>query len=490
MLSDDRYNKFDSLADISSADISSNKKATFLVLTIRTRKRPHLRPILIIGTRNGEIDIPREPVEWIRFELQRQHDAPARAMLTTIGRLYEYSSTAFGDIELTVDTLPTVVWNYIAFRVGDRTPDDLDSQKLPLWNPVKRSTALSEFRTIVEYLRYCDDKYKTLPLLARRQRLPTFSTFEFPPAKYRDKRDFFRHLRGHRERYRKLLGIEQYYAPRVTPTASLIPRRSAQGKTMPRDDVDLIIDAEENLSFQALWILLAYGGIRVSEALNLWCGDIMPGSMIGQFEPGFTQADPLVVLADPIQSRFLGDFRDTSRTRLEYLSAKYGLIPRPNHPDKHPLRAGWKGMLVSNNHLLSSWVFSSYPEPARKFLELTAKLLNLRRQFPAADHHPYFFVNVANNKYCGEMLKCSNLVKAFERACRRVNLEPHLAGRTVHGFRDFFKNTLEKRHKLRPEIIQVMMHHTNVTSQQDYGDCESAIVHEALSHAYAKADTE
>jgi integrase len=486
MPSDDRSNKSDGLADISP----NENQPTFLVLTIRTRKGPYLRPVLVIGTRNGEIAIPREPVEWMRFVLQYQHDAPAKAMLTTIGRLYEYASTAFGDIELTVDTLPTVVWNYIAFRVGDRTPDDLDSQNLPLWNPVKRSTALSEFRTIVEYLRFCDDKYKALPLLARRQRLPTFSAFEFPSAKNRDKRDFFRHLRGHRERYRKLLGIEQYYAPRVTPTPSLIPRRSAQGQTMPRDDVDLIISAEKNLSFKALWILLAFGGIRVSEAMNLYCVDIMPGSMIGQFEKGFTQQQPLIVLADPIQSRFIGDFRDTSRTRLEYLSAKYGLIPRPNHPDKHPLRAGWKGMMVSNENLLSSWVYWSHPEPARKFLELTATLLNLRRQFPAAEHHPYFFINVANDKYRGQMLKYSNIVKAFERACQRIDLEPHVAGRTVHGFRDFFKDTLQHRLKLPPEIIQVMMHHTNISSQQDYGHCESATVHEALSGAYARADSE
>jgi integrase len=476
---------FEDLSDKSGglADISSNdNQPAFLVLTVRTRRWPHLRPVLVVGTRNGEIAIPREPAEWMRYVLEYQDDSPAKAMLGTIGRLYEYASIAFGDIELTAETLPTVVWNYTAFRVGERTPDDPDSQKLPLWNPVRRSTALSEFDTIVGYLRFCNDRFQSLPLLARPQRLPSFTDFDVPTA---SKRDFFLHLRAHRERYRKLLGVARYRPPRVTPTASLIPRRSAQGQTMPRNEVDLTISAERNLSFKALWILLAYGGIRVSEALNLWCADIMPGSMIGQFERGFTQAQPLVVLADPVESRFVGDFRDSSRTRLQYLQDKYGLIPRPNYPDKHPLRAGWKGMLVSHERLSLSWVYWSYPQPARAFLELTATLLNLRRQFPAADHHPYFFINVANDKYRGQPLKYSNVMKAFERACERVDLEPHVAGRTIHGLRHFYKDTLEKILNLTPEIVQVMMHHTNISSQQDYGHRESATVHEALRSAYA-----
>jgi hypothetical protein len=257
------------------------------------------------------------------------------------------------------------------------------------------------------------------------------------------------------------------------------------GGNPPREEIDLIISAERNRSFRALWLLLAYGGIRVSEALKVWCVDIMPGSMIGQFERGFTQAEPLVVLADPVNSRFLGDFRDSSTTRLDHLHAKYGLIPRPNYPDKHPLRAGWKGMLVSHERLSLSWVYWSYPQPARAFLELTATLLNLRRQFPAADHHPYFFINVANDKNRGQPLKYSNVVKAFERACERVDLEPHVAGRTIHGLRHFYKDTLKQFLKLKPEIVQVMMHHTSISSQQDYGHCESATVHEALGSAYA-----
>ncbi len=110
---------------------------TFVVLTARTRTGT------VSSARSGRCErrlarvaIPREPAAWIRYVLQYEAEAPARAMLSTIGRLYQYAAIAFADIELTTDTLTTVIWNYVAFRVGERTPHDPDSQRLPLWNPV------------------------------------------------------------------------------------------------------------------------------------------------------------------------------------------------------------------------------------------------------------------------------------------------------------------------------------------------------------------
>jgi hypothetical protein len=89
MPSEDLSEKSGGLADISTND----NQPTFLVLTARTRRGPHLRPVLVIGIRDGEIAIPREPAEWIRYILQYQLDAPAKEMLSTIGRLYVYSPT-------------------------------------------------------------------------------------------------------------------------------------------------------------------------------------------------------------------------------------------------------------------------------------------------------------------------------------------------------------------------------------------------------------
>ncbi len=147
-------------------------------------------------------------------------------------------------------------------------------------------------------------------------------------------------------------------------------------------------------------------------------------------------------------------------------------------------------MLESNSKLSLSWVYWSYRQPAHVFLEFTAKLLNLRRQFTAADHHPYLFINAKNDKHGGQPLKYNNLVKAFDRACERVDLTPHLAGRSVHGFRDFYKDTLEKT------VQTATGNHTGddapqkYQSQEDYGNSESATIREALSDVYARMGAE
>lgn len=458
-----------------------NHRPAFLVLKVRAKINPHTRPLLVI-LNNGEIAFPQEPAQWIRYILQYDDYASAKAMLSTIGRLYQYASVAFAGIELTAETLPLVVYNYLAFRVGDRTADDPDAQRLPTWNPIRRATALAEFNTIVSYLRFCNDHYPTLPLLARPERLANFSDFD---VRTTSKRDFLLHLSASRERWRGLLGIASYRAPRIRATASLIPRRSSKGQTVSRDEVDLIIDSEQNLVFKTLWILLAYTGIRISEALNAWCVDILPGTMIRHFEPRLMQAEPLVLLPDPIESRYVGDLRDTSTRRIEFLSKQFGLIPRPHYDKTDTRRAGWKSMLTQNEPLSLSWAYWLYPEPAEAFLHLTARLLNARKGFRSADHHPYLFVNIANAAHGGEPVKYGNVQKAFERACARVHLEPHIAGRSVHGLRRFYENVLENQFGLPPELIQVMMHHKSIMSQEAYKRTAPARVHEALTNARA-----
>jgi len=461
---------------IKSADSGVDAKcATFVVVNARASQRPNFRPLLIVRTDSGESHVPREPAAWVRHILEYQ-SGNAHTSLRIIGRLYQYTSGVFGDIPLTADDLPMVIWNYVAFRVGERNPDDLDAQLFPHWLPVRKRTAEVEFRTIVDYLRFCHDKYETLPILSLPARLTKFPAFDKT-----ERRDFLIHLRGHRERLRKLMGHEFRPKPHLIETASVIPKRSSAGQTMPRDEIDLIINAEQNPAFKWLWLLLAYGGIRVSEALNLWCCDIMSGEMIGEFEPGFTQTEPLVVLADPINSRFTGTFHDTSRRRIEALLADFGLPPRPNYPNKHPLRAGWKSMLMTNMQMNVSWVYWAQPEPARAFLDLTAQILNIRRDISAAQNHPYLLINTSNSARLGEPQKYSNIAKAFDRACERVGLEPHVAGRHIHGLRHFYKYVLKHLLKLDAETIQVMMHHKSVESQDDYA--RSAAVHFALEQA-------
>lgn len=454
----------------------------FLVLRVQATRSPKDRSILVVRTQEGDVSIAREPLAWVTAQLWH-NNTDAHGLMTTIGRLYEYTAVAFGDIEITAETLPRVVWNYVAFRVGQRIHDAPDTVKLSHWQPIREDTAISEYRAIVSYIRFCNDKYKTLPLLKKPEPARNFHAFDVATS---SKRDFFQHVRAQREYWQAILGIARDRRPNVTPAPKTIQVRSAQGQTMSRDEVDLIIGAEKNPVLRAIWLLCAYGGIRISEALNIWCIDVMPGAAIDRFEPGAAQNTPLVVLAHPRLSRFTGDFSDTSLQRNEFLQTRYGLVPRSDLPKRHPMRAGWKGVTINNHRLGVSWVYWLYPGPSFEFLNLVATMLRCRKGMPGAAAHPYLFINHKLGKHQGAPLKYKNVAKAFERACERVNLEPHVAGHNIHGFRHFFEATLEHTFKFKPEEVQAMMHHKSVTSQRDYGHPKVADIHGALSRAYSR----
>jgi integrase len=86
----------------------------------------------------------------------------------------------------------------------------------------------------------------------------------------------------------------------------------------------------------------------------------------------------------------------------------------------------------------------------------------------------------------GEPLKYSNVAKAFDRACQRVGLEPHVSGRHVHGCRHYYDFTLETDLGLSPEYIQVMMHHKSIKSQQVYSKGHTPEMRAALQEAYSR----
>lgn len=456
-------------------------KPRYCVLHVRTTLDPHERPVLGTSDSQGRVAIPIEPVAWVKALLFLHTQATATRWLKTIGRLYEYASLSFANIELDGDLLQTVVWNYLGFRIGDRQPGDLDTGIFAHWKPVKLTTAQEEFRAIRSYFRFCEKTYGASPLfkVAFTSENPCPRIFA-KDEKLRD-RDFFAHLRPQRERWRRLAGEPLPGMPHLTNARPDSSRLTSSGRTMPRHEIDLIIDGEKNSVFRCLWLLLAFGGIRVSEALNIWQVDVMPGRYGPHFDAAI-QDTLFILLAHPELSPFTGDFVKVRGTRAQFLNATYGLIPRNLYPEKHALRAGWKGMLESSRRWRAAWIYWIDNERAKDFAVAAQWVRKIHQEHQTSRVHPYFFVNGAHSTYVGDPLKYRNVEKAFYRACRRVGLEPHEGGRNLHGFRHFYKRTLEFDLKVDRATLQLLMHHRSVTSQDHYGQ-SAADVHEILQKA-------
>lgn len=200
-------------------------RASFVVINAPASSPPHVRPLLIVTTAKGEVHVPREPAAWANNLLQFG-SANTFVPLSVIGRLYEHTSVAFEDVELTEDELPTIIWNYVAFRVGERSPGDPDAEHFAHWPPVRRATAYSEYRVIVDYITFCHKKYGTLPLLS----IPIKQSKIPDPTKALD-RDFLAHLSAHRARWRGLMGHDTLPKRRLRTNSCARPSRS-YGRSM------------------------------------------------------------------------------------------------------------------------------------------------------------------------------------------------------------------------------------------------------------------
>jgi integrase len=279
------------------------------------------------------------------------------------------------------------------------------------------------------------------------------------------------HLEAQRERWNTLQGDDEVVAPPSILKRLAVQASAGKGNTtsLSVEEMDALIDRETNFMFKALWILLAYVGPRISEALNMYVCDII--------DPGFAKqlflADidgPVIIFADPKKSTFLGsgDPRRAIQNRTDYLAATYGLQPRPDYGGKS-MRAGWKGMTVFNPFFLITPGTWNSKKRAKDFADLLDEIRALHADLCTERLHPYLFVNAVNPEYRGEPLKMSNVKKAFERACLRASIEPHSLGASLHGCRHFYAWYAKHVRHVDEETLQKMLRQKNPLSQRTYG---------------------
>jgi len=258
---------------------------------------------------------------------------------------------------------------------------------------------------------------------------------------------------------------------------------------MSPEQVDAIIDGERNPIYRSLWILLAYAGPRLSEALNLWRCDILPGSYSRFFSEIDMTGSPLVIFAHPSRSPYVGDVSPTKRgeNRRTHLDRVWGLKPRPLQKSKK--RPGWKGMLFFHDQWLLSWAYWTSELRAAEFARLGSEIRAIHRAGNLDLRHPYYFCNCRNPQALYEPLSIGAAEQAFDLACIRVGIEPHSTiGAHIHGFRHFYEWTLKHRLKLEPETRRIFLRHRSIDSQEDYGH-RAVDTYHSLKEYYLSEET-
>ena len=318
--------------------------------------------------------------------------ARMRAACYALGLLHDYCVRVCQGREGAPKPIDSLISQFFSTRrIGTRDREGHDNLGLH-WSPVARTTVARDRYYVAEYIDFCLQHGGNLILGETRPSSEELSRTFGRIARGRvtvHATDLLHHI-AHRRTQRPAFKID--ISDRQT-----IRKVSVRAKHFPSPEiVAAMIDATDSIIQKMLLIEAFHGGARLSELLHQWRCDVLPGRFRQNiFADDRASNVPLVLLAHPSQSRFLGDLRQAGPERSSVLRTKYNLSPRHLiKPD--PLWVGWKGMQFDEESLLVSQVFWNDPSRAKQFYDLFCRLRI--EIYPAiSEHilssHPYLFIN-------------------------------------------------------------------------------------------------
>jgi hypothetical protein len=218
-----------------------------------------------------------------------------------------------------------------------------------------------------------------------------------------------------------------------------------------------------------LWLLLGPGGLRISEALQLFTSDVM-------YDERTKEAR--IRLADPrngeIITKSLG--KEIKMTREAFLFQRYNLLPRELLSKRKSLWCGWKGMQVHNpedNTAEVIWLHSFYGQMAWQ-----AHTVYMRERALANPQHPWYLANLSRN--IGHPMTYKNAGQLLKHACQRLHLPlPH----NLHSLRHLYGDVTANLLKMALQDVKVGLRHSSILSTMVYTEPSTATVRANLHAA-------
>ncbi|WP_167648809.1 hypothetical protein [Mameliella alba] len=444
--------------------------ATTLTLSLKEPSLPAITVLLYESSEPDAAELDKTVLRWTVERAQSLKLSTVSRGVKSLCRLINFVSLRQPGGAKTVEEQSAHVFSFVDYRQsGTLHLTTQDPLHRLYWAPVGQNTAKDEFRDIVEFFIFLErDGFEPKQILSNQLRaLPASSISTFRNAQTYPK-DMYNHL----------IKAREFWSRYTTTSTRQMPTRgrlNPQVKTFrqfpPKAEVDAIIEAEPNPTFRAIWLVLAYGGShRVSEILNLWQCDVLPSHYRREFF-GVESRDhgPLVLIAHPSESTYLGAFDNRKKTTREaFLKEKYNLTPRNKLSNYDKLFAGFKTKALFGTYKTADtfWLDSG---AAYEFHECAEEIRRFHTYRRTSRFHPYFLVNtMSKGDSYGMPLKKNRLDRAWQAACRRVGIEPNVRGRNIQGLRHFSKAQAESLN-LSPRQIQLMRGDMNISSQDDYG---------------------
>ena len=223
---------------------------------------------------------------------------------------------------------------------------------------------------------------------------------------------------------------------------------------------------------QLILLMMHCAGCRPSDCLHLWVEDV-------HIDPD--NADGVVIhLYHPEEGRAPNNWRGSKGAthRAAYLKERYALAPRNRLLGTQ--RAGWKYRVVDHkDHYLRLFWF-----PRGAGILFARLWHSYCRYLTAIDRfHPYAFISFSKGSL-GSPLTRNALNDIYKKALKRIGKVPSKTeGLSPHGHRHAYGRRLEKS-DLHPRLIQKVLHHQSINSQEVYTAPGIEQVTNALNQAY------
>lgn len=241
-----------------------------------------------------------------------------------------------------------------------------------------------------------------------------------------------------------------------------------------------LANGEENIAAKMITILLLFGGMRNSEPFHLWFNDFNIYPSTGNLE---------VLLHHPSESNCdIPPYRNKSRA--EYLMER-GLLPRNDKRNTHSYYSGWKNLALDNNYTTPIRIIHKDVEVV--FIKLYKQYMLQReicmKVYKAryGHEHPFFFVKNGDRNDLGAPLSINAYVKALKAACNRLQKAGYQNaeygadyGISPHPMRHWFASVLGEV-GVDPKVLQDLMNHRSILSQEIYKSATSRLIDEALN---------
>jgi integrase len=343
-----------------------------------------------------------------------------KAYVYDLTKLWDFWFEYQDKYHLSDNDLPTAVNVLADFKVAL-----LRGDKNLGWTPIDRSSAKRILAAINSYIDLANPRISN-------PKIPS-SAWSNPDKKMRS---FFAHLRAPKLR-------EDFRAKRMVRIKD--KKENYIYKHFPFKHIKSLLLGEPCARDQCLYLLEAIGGLRESEALNMWVNDI-------SYENG----------------RVVAKVINPEKRRVE-LWQKYRLLPDPFIRNKG--RTTEEVFFIDGNGL--------------KIWEAYQRYIYTER-IPT-EEHPYLFQTLKKGRYYSKrFMPDAHRSKLTER-CSQLKIEKYGPHSLRHFYGTFSVNILAKANPdITIEIIQAMMGHVNIESTRKYSRLLPQKIRQELEEADIK----